>query len=93
MSHMSHCTTSGIKTGRKLLFFLVFRRDVREFLGSILALFRPSGPLCFPVRQDAFSASGGRAAAATGAAGGFCVSLYKQWYKNVFPCPFVQPVV
>ena len=21
MSHMSHCTTSGIKTGRKLLFF------------------------------------------------------------------------
>ena len=37
--------------------------------------FRPSGPLCFPVRQRAFSASGGRAAAATGAAGGFSVSL------------------
>ena len=27
---------------------------VREFLGSILALFRPSGPLCFPVREGAF---------------------------------------
>ena len=51
-------------------------------MGSILALFRPSGPLCFPVRQGAFSASGGRAAAATGAAGGFYVSFYKQWYKN-----------
>ena len=38
--------------------------------------FRPLGPLCFPVRQRAFSASGGRAAAATtGAAGGFYVSL------------------
>ena len=37
--------------------------------------FRPSGPLCFPVRQRAFSASGGRAAAATGAGGGFYVSL------------------
>ena len=36
---------------------------------------RPSEPLCFPVRQRAFSASGGRAAAATGAAGGFYVSL------------------
>ena len=42
----------------------------------------------FP-RQRAFSASGGRAAAATGAAGGFYVSLclspislYKQRYKN-----------
>ena len=46
-----------------------------SFWGSILALFRPSGPLCFPVRQRAFSASGGRAAAATGAAGGFYVSL------------------
>ena len=44
-------------------------------MGSILALFRPSGPLCFPVRQRPFSASGGRAAAATGAAGGFYVSL------------------
>ena len=67
MSHMFHCTTSGIKTGRKLLFF-----------------FRPSEPLCFPVRQGTFSASGGRAAA-TGAAGGFYVSyvsLYNQWYKN-----------
>ena len=52
-------------------------------MGSILAPFRPSGPLCFPVRQGAFSASGGRAAAATGAAGGFYVSLYKQWYKNL----------
>ena len=51
-------------------------------MGSILALFRPSGPLCFPVREDAFSASGGRAAAATGATGGLYVSLYKQWYKN-----------
>ena len=46
-----------------------------QFLGSILAPFRPSGPLCFPVRQRAFSTSGGRAAAATGAAGGFYVSL------------------
>ena len=54
MSHMFHCTTSGIKTSRKLLFFYGFRRDVRDFLGSILALFRPSGPLCFPVRQGAF---------------------------------------
>ena len=44
-------------------------------MGSILAPFRPSGPLCFPVQQRAFSASGGRAAAATGAAGGFYVSL------------------
>ena len=26
-------------------------------MGSILALFRPSGPLCFPVRQGAFRAS------------------------------------
>ena len=68
---MSHCTNSGIKIGRK---------DVRDFLGSILALFRPSGPLCFPVREGAFSASGGRAAAATGATGGLYVSLYKQWY-------------
>ena len=85
MSHMSHCTTNGIKTGRKLLFFYGFRRHVRHFLGSILALFRPSEPLCFPVRQGAFSASGGRAAAATGAAGGFYVSyvsLYNQWYIN-----------
>ena len=79
---MSHCTNSGTKTGRKLLFFYGFRRDVRHFLCSILALFRPSGPLCFPVRQGAFSASGGRAAAATGAAGGFYVSLYNQRYKN-----------
>ena len=53
-------------------------------MGSFLAPFRPSGPLCFPVRQGAFSASGGRAAAATGAAGGFCVSLYKQWYRSLF---------
>ena len=54
-------------------------------MGSILALFRPSEPLRFPVRQGAFSASGGRAAAATGTAGGFYVSyvsLYNQWYKN-----------
>ena len=95
----------NIKPCPKLLFF--FSRD---FLGSILALFRPSegtlgtsgearvwrlfrpsGPLCFPVLQRAFSASGGRAAAATGAAGGFYVSLYKQWYKNwsktIKPCP------
>ena len=36
MSHMFHCTTSGIKTGRKLLFFKGFRRDVRDFLGSDL---------------------------------------------------------
>ena len=77
-------TNSSTKTGRKLLFFYGFRRHVRHFLGSILAPFRPSGPLCFPVRQGAFSASilapsGGRAAAAaTGAAGGFYVSLYKQ---------------
>ena len=52
-------------------------------MGSFLAPFRPSGPLCFPVRQGAFSASGGRAAAAIGAAGGFYVSyvsLYNQWY-------------
>ena len=27
-------------------------------MGSFLAPFRPSGPLCFPVRQGAFSASG-----------------------------------
>ena len=52
-------------------------------MGSILAPFRPSGPLCFPVREGAFSASGGRAAAATGATGGFYVSLYKPWYKNL----------
>ena len=51
-------------------------------MGSILGLFRLSGPLCFRVQQGAFSASGGRAAAATGAAGGFYVSLYKQWYQN-----------
>ena len=70
------------KPGRKLLFFYGFRRHVRHFLGSILAPFRPSGPLCFPVRQGAFWASGGRAAAATGAAGEFYVSFYKQWYKN-----------
>ena len=38
---------------------------------SDVPLFRPSGPLCFPVREGAFSASGGRAAAATGATGGF----------------------
>ena len=85
MSHMFHCTTSGIKTSRKLLFFYGFRRHVRHFFGSILALFRPSGPLCFPVRQGAFWTSGGTAAAATGAAGGFYVSyvsLYNQWYKN-----------
>ena len=66
-------------------FFYGFRRHVRHCLGSFLAPFRPSGPLCFPVRQGAFSASGGRAAAATGAAGGFYVSyvsLCNQWYKN-----------
>ena len=51
-------------------------------MGSILALFRPSGPLCFPVRQGAFSVSGGIAAAATGAAGGFYILLYKQWCNN-----------
>ena len=82
---MSHCTNNSTKSGRKLLFFYGFRRRVRHFLDSILAPFRPSGPLCFPVRQGAFSASGGRAAAATGAAGGFYVSyvsLYNQWYKN-----------
>ena len=72
---MSHCTNNGTKTGRKLLLFV-------HFLGSVLAPFRPSGPLCFPVRQGAFSASGGRAVAATGAAGGFYVSLYNQWYQN-----------
>ena len=44
---------------KKLLFFYGFRRDVRQFLGSILAPFRPSGPLCFPVRQRAFSAPSG----------------------------------
>ena len=72
-----------ITTCPKLLFFSGFRRDVRQFLRSILALFRPSGPLCFPVRQGAFSVSGGRAAAAaTGAAGGFYILLYKQWYNN-----------
>ena len=79
---MSHCTNNSTKTGRKVLFFHGFRRDVRQFLGSFLAPFRP---LCFPVRQGAFSASGGRAAAATGAAGGFYVSyvsLYNQWDKN-----------
>ena len=68
---MSHCTNSGTKNGRKLLCYCFSR----QFWGSILAPFRPSGPLCFPVRQRAFSASGGRAAAATGAAGGFYVSL------------------
>ena len=75
MQHQ-HSTAAG----RRYLtqFFYGFRRHVRHFLGSILALFRPSGPLCFPVRQGAFWASGGRAAAATGAAGGFYVSLYKQ---------------
>ena len=36
----------------------------------------------FPCPAETFSASGGRAAAATGAAGGFYVSLYNQWYKN-----------
>ena len=79
MQHQ-HSTAAG----RRCLtqFFNRFRRHVRHFLGSILALFRPSGPLCFPVRQRALWASGGRAAAATGAAGGFCVSFYKQWYKN-----------
>ena len=79
---MSHCTNNSTKTGRKVLFFHGFRRDVRQFLGSFLAPFRP---LCFPVRRGAFSASGGRAAAATGAAGGFYVShvsLYNQWDKN-----------
>ena len=46
------------------------------FWARFWAPFRPSGPLCFPVRQrGSFSASGGRAAAATGAAGGFYVSL------------------
>ena len=45
-------------------------------------LFRPSGPLCFPVRQRPFSASGGRAAAATGAAGGFYVSLMSHCTNN-----------
>ena len=85
----STSTPCSISTaaGRRCLtqFFYGFRRHVRHFLGSILALFRPSGPLCFPVRQGAFWASGGRAAAATGAAGGFYVSyvsLYNQWYKN-----------
>ena len=52
-------------------------------MGSILALFRPSGPLCFPVRQGAFSASGGRAAAATGAAGGFCLIVQTAVQKLV----------
>ena len=74
------------KNWSKTIVFLGFhRRDVRDFLGSILALFRPSEPLCFRVRQGAFSASGGRAGAATGTAGGFYVSyvsLYNQWYKN-----------
>ena len=47
------------------------------FLASSLVCYRISegGPLCFPVREGAFSASGGRAAAATGATGGFYVSL------------------
>ena len=34
-----------------LFCFQGFRRDVREFLGGILGLVRPSGPWCFPVRQ------------------------------------------
>ena len=67
--------SSKRKKEPKASFSMGFRRDVRQFWGSILAPFRPSGPLCFPVRQRAFSASGGRAAAATGAAGGFYVSL------------------
>ena len=68
------------KAGKRYFFPMVpcFRRDVPHFLGSILALFRPSGPLRFPVIEGAFSASGGRAAAATGATGGFYVLLYKQ---------------
>ena len=51
MQHQ-HSTAAG----RRYLtqFFYGFRRHVRHFLGSILALFRPSGPLCFPVRQGAF---------------------------------------
>ena len=31
MSHMSNCTTSGIKTSRKLLFFQGFRRTLGSF--------------------------------------------------------------
>ena len=49
-SSMSHCTNSGIKTDRKLLFFYDFRRHVSHFLGSILAPFGPSGPLYWQMR-------------------------------------------
>ena len=54
---MSHCTNNSTKTGRKLLFFYGFRRRVRHFLDSILAPFRPSGPLCFPVGRKSSSSN------------------------------------
>ena len=50
--------SSKRKKERKASFSMGFRRDVRQFLGSILAPFRPSGPLCFPVRQRAFFSFG-----------------------------------
>ena len=31
-----------------------FRRYIREFLGAILMLFRPSLPWCFPIREVPF---------------------------------------
>ena len=76
MSHMFPRTTSGIKTVVEN--YCLSRVSGGDVGGTLRARFwkpfRPSGPLCFPVRQGAFSASEGRAAAATGAAGGWSCS-------------------
>ena len=49
------CSGSSSSRGQFFASFLFcfqgFRCDVREFLGGILGLVRPSGPWCFPVRQ------------------------------------------
>ena len=88
MSHyVSLYKTAVQKIVENYCFSRVSEGTLGSFLGSILAPFRPSGPLCFPVRQRAFSASGGRAAAATeqeqqeGSMSHY-VSLYKQRYKK-----------
>ena len=40
-----------------------FRSYIREFLGAILILFRPSLPWCFPIRELEGVARAGAAAA------------------------------
>ena len=56
-SHSRSCrsnSSSSRKKQPKSSFSIGFRSYVREFLGAIFMLFRPSVPWCFPVREPLF---------------------------------------